>query len=350
MSSENASGGDEIFDNVDAFRAAFEQRLFDLVDHDVLGVFILALANASFEGHLFERLGGRLRTAFMRWEERFESGDRRAVGAAPDDIAVFQRLREHGFDRLETTRWRRCGPWWLQFNPLRSFRPPRMSHTVVDSAFEPFDDKGFHFNKAFLRDEILWQGEITGTPVRLLYNKFPFAELHGLLVPAPAQCRPQCLRRSDLDEIWQITEWLGMRLPGVGFGYNSYGAYASVNHMHFQMYCRGDGIYPVERPGWTHNGGRARYPAVVATFDGVAALWQAVEAIHRANGGYNLLLRPGRAYLVRRALQGSYVHSDWTGGFAWSECAGVCTLFDEESYAGLSEGAITAELAAMALR
>ena len=61
-------------------------------------------------------------------------------------------------------------------------------------------------------------------------------------------------------------------------------------------------------------------------------------------------MRPGRAYLVRRALQGSYVHSDWTGGFAWSECAGVCTLFDEESYAGLSEGDITAELAAMALR
>lgn len=338
-----------VFDSIDVLREAFERRLVDLVDHDVLGVYVLVLANASFERHLFERLRDRLRDAFARWEARFESGDNRAIGAAPDDIAVFQRLREHGFDRLGVTRWRRCGPWWLQFNPLRSFRPPRMSDAVVETTFQPFDDKGFHFNKPFLRDEILWQGEITGVPLRLLYNKFPFAELHGLLVPAPEQCRPQCLRRSDLDEIWRITDWLGARLPGVGFGYNGFGAYASVNHLHFQMYCRSQGGYPIEGAAWTHNGGDTRYPVGVSRCDSMEACWQAVEAMHREGGGYNLLLRPGRAYLVRRALQGSYAHSRWTGGFAWSECAGVCTVFDEDVFAGLDQDAMAAEFAAMAL-
>ena len=344
------SGRDEIFGGVDVFRAAFEQRLFELVDHEMLGVFILVLANASFEAQLFDRFGDRLRKAFLRWEARFDAGDPSAVAAASDDIAVFQRLRAHGFDCLETTRWRRCGPWWLQFNQLRSFRPPRMSHAVVDSTFKPFDDKGFHFNKPFLRDEILWQGNIAGTPVRLLYNKFPFAELHGLLVPAPEQCRPQRLRRSDLVEIWRITDWLGARLPGVGFGYNGYGAYASVNHMHFQMYCRREGVYPVEHVDWMHNGGDTAYPADVVGFDSVDSLWLAVEAIHHAGGGYNLLLRPGRAYLVKRALQGSYAHGEWTGGFAWSECAGVFTLFDAEPYANLGESAVATEFAAMAMR
>ena len=112
MSGGTGCACDTVFESVDAYRARFEQSLFDLVDHDVLGVFVLVLANASFEHHLFERLRNPLRDAFARWESRFDAGDPRAVGAAPDDIGVFQRLRDHGFDRLGVTHWRRCGPWW----------------------------------------------------------------------------------------------------------------------------------------------------------------------------------------------------------------------------------------------
>ena len=29
---------------------------------------------------------------------------------------------------------------------------------------------------------------------------------------------------------------LSENLPGIGFGYNSYGALASINHLHFQLF------------------------------------------------------------------------------------------------------------------
>jgi diadenosine tetraphosphate (Ap4A) HIT family hydrolase len=319
----------------------------DLVGHDTLGVFVLALANASFEGALFERLRARLRDDFARWEARFDTGDPRAIGAARDDVAVFERLRRHGFERLGVTRWRACGPWELQFNPLRAFRPPRMSDAVVTEPGRPFDAAGFNFNRPFLRDEILWEGDLGGRPWRLLYNKFPFAPLHGLLVPRPADCLPQRLDADTCAAAWSLLERLGKAMPGAGLGYNAYGAFASVNHLHFQLYVR-DGQYPVEQAGWRHNGGGGAYPLPVRVVESGRDLWRSLADLHRRRRGYNLLLRPGRGYVIERPLQGSYRHSPWTGGFAWSECAGGITLLDRRSFSDLDASAIAAEFAVMA--
>lgn len=330
-----------------ALRERFEAGLERLIDHDTLGVYVLALANASFERALFERLHERLHTAFTHWEARFDAGDALALNAAPDDRDVFERLRRHGFDRLEATRWRECGPWELQFNPLRAFRPPRMSDVVVDEPRRAFDPAAFNFNRPFLRDEILWEGEIDRRPWRLLYNKFPFAPLHGLLVPRPADCLPQRLDAETLAATWSVLLRLGDRIPGVGLGYNAYGAYASVNHLHLQLYVR-DGSYPIERGTWAHNGGTVGYPLAVRRVEAARDLLVTLEALHRRRRGYNLLLRPGWAYVVERPLQGSYRHSAWTGGFAWSECAGGLTVFDRATFDRLDEKAIAAEFAAMA--
>jgi hypothetical protein len=336
------------FASANALRVHFERRLASLVDHEKLGVFVLALANASFERALFERLQGRLGDAFGRWERRFDAGDPRALQAAADDRDVFERLRRHGFERLEVTRWRQCGPWELQFNPLRAFRPPRMSDAVVDEPGRPFDPAAFNFNRPFLRDEILWEGEMDAAAWRLLYNKFPFATLHGLLVPRPADCLPQRLDAGIVTTVWSLLTRLGERVPGIGLGYNAYGAFASVNHLHFQLYAR-DGLYPIERDTWAHNGGASRYPLAVRTPETPGELWALLADLHGRRRGYNLLLRPGRGFVVERPLQGSYRHSGWTGGFAWSECAGGVTLFGRETFDALEEKAITAEFAAMAM-
>jgi diadenosine tetraphosphate (Ap4A) HIT family hydrolase len=336
------------FSSTAALRERFEAGLERLVAHDTLGVFVLALANASFERALFERLHGRLRDAFRRWERRFDAGDPRALQAAPDDRDVFERLRRYGFDRLEVTRWRQCGSWELQFNPLRAFRPPRMSDAVVDEPGRPFDPAAFNFNRPFLRDEILWEGEIGAETWRLLYNKFPFAPLHGLLVPRPADCLSQRLDADVVTAVWSLLARLGQSIPGIGLGYNAYGAYASVNHLHFQLYAR-DGLYPVERDTWSHNGGVSRYPLAVRSVETPGELWGLLADLHGRRRGYNLLLRPGRGFVVERPLQGSYRHSGWTGGFAWSECAGGVTLFDCETFDALDEKTIAAEFAAMAM-
>lgn len=333
----------DVFASPGALRSAFEQKLIELLEQDVLGVFILVLANASFERSSFERLHRPLAAAFARWNARFDAGDDRLAAAPADDVAVFERLRRLGFGRLAVTRWKRLGPWEIQFNQLRALRPPRMSHVAVTCLDEPFDPEGFHFNRPFLRKEVFWEGELAGTRVRLLYNKFPFAELHGLLVPHPSSCTPQSLTQDDHALVWEIALDLGRRLPGLGFGYNAYGAYASVNHLHFQMFMRSSGRYPIESRRWRHNAGNAPYPLPVERHTDGRSAWLAIRQLHAAGHAYNLLYRPGCMYVVQRAIQGSYAHSDWTAGFAWSELAGAVTTFDLDDFERLTEEDLNAE-------
>jgi hypothetical protein len=335
-----------MFDGPDAYRSAFEGGLRRMLDEPSLGAFILALANASFEPGLYRQLSPRLASAYARWCGRFDAADAEAVGAAPDDRAVFERLRATGFDALGTTQWRRAGPWVLQFNPLRGFRPPRMSHVAVDRLYRDFDPAGFHFDKPFLRPEVLWEGDCGGRMLRLLLNKFPFAEGHGLMVPDPAHGRPQWLTADDHAWLWALFERVGTCLPGIGAGYNARGAYASINHLHFQLFVS-DARYPVESATWRHRGGPRDYPLPVEHFDTPDDAWEQVDGLQRADRAFNLLYRPGEVYVVERRLQGSYAHSDWTGGFAWSEVAGGITLSDGGAFGALDAAAIEAEFAQM---
>lgn len=331
-----------------ALRRTFENGLAAMLAHDLLGVFILVLANASYEPAMYARLRAPLQSVYRRWCDRFDADDALAGTAAPDDVATFERLRAMGLDNLQTTRRRSAGPWELQFNPLRALRPPRMSDVVVDALARPFDPEGFHFDRPFLRREVLWEGALCGTPVRLLYNKFPFADLHGLLVPDPAAGLPQHLDAHWHDFAWTVCAALGESLPGFGLGYNAYGAYSSVNHLHLQSYLRDDAGYPVEHPRWRHNGGMQDYPLPIRRFDDQAQAARHIGALNAADRAYNLLYRPGRVYVGERALQGSYRHSAWTGGFAWSEVAGAVTLFDEALFERLGQADIEAEFAAAA--
>lgn len=330
-----------LFASRDAFQAAFTEGLEDMLDGDALGTFILVLANASSDVGLWRHLREPLARRFA------ELAAARAglADAAPDDRAVFERLCQLGFAHLRQVDHRSVGPWRLQFNQLRSFRPPRMSDVRVDTLHKPFDAAGFQFNKPFLKKEILWEGELAGSHTRWLYNKFPFAPLHSLLVIEPGSQRPQCLNAADHHQLWALTERLGEGLPGLGFGYNAYGAYASVNHQHFQGYVRDGEGYPVEADCWWHNGGDRPYPVRCRRHADADAAWADIAALHAANTPYNLLYRPGHCYVLPRAFQGSYRHEPWTCGFAWSELAGAFTLFDAEKMAALDGAAITTEFA-----
>ncbi len=343
-------GAADVLSSPAALRDAFESRLADLVREESLGVFILVLANASFASASFERLRPLLAATFRGWCERIDAGDSVARAAPMDDIAVFRRLRTLGFDRLSATRWRQAGCWELQFNQMRALRPPRTSRAVVETRLRPFDPAGFHFNKPFLRKEVFWEGELAGVPVRLLYNKFPYAEMHGLLVPHPADCRPQHLTEEDHALAWDLIGGLGARLPGAGFGYNARGAAASVNHLHFQMFVRPRSHYPIESPLWGHNGGTRPYPLPVGCHTDRHAAWRALERLHETGRAYNLLYRPGHLYVVERAVQGTYGHSPWAGGFAWSELAGSITISDAKAFGQLRERDLEEELGRLAVR
>ncbi len=333
-----------------SYRAAFTAGLGEMLAHAELGSFILVFANASFDADIYRELRPRL---LARFEEhaaalRRSLREGHALRQAPDDLLVFLKLMAIGLDALEATRFRRAGPWELQFNQLRSFRPPRMAHTPVSELRQPFDPEAFHFNKLFLRKEVLWEGELLDVPCRLLYNKFPFADLHGLLVVAPDEERSQFLAEPDHFYLCELARELGRGMPGMGFGYNAYGAYASVNHQHFQLYVReaerGLGLtFPIEDRRWTHNGGAEAYPLRVRRFGDAETSWEHIDALHRRGVAYNLLYRPHAVYVTSRAFQGSYRHAAWTSGFAWSEVAGAFTTFNADDFEALDDARIRDE-------
>jgi len=336
------------FRSPDDFRAAFVAGLQRLVEEPGLGAFILVLANANFDADIQPLLAPRLAARFAELGDRCRKALRRGrpIDAPPDDLLVFLKLLAIGIDDLPTTTWRRAGPWEIQFNPVRALRPARSSAARIDQLVAPFDPRGFHFDRPFLRPETLWEGELLGWPGRLLYNKFPFVPLHGLWVPEPGAGWPQLLAEQDHARLWEATAVLGAALPGFGFGYNSYGAHASVNHLHFQSFLRAEPL-PVEDGAWAHNGGPTPYPVGCRVFSEPDSAWDAIAGQHAGNQPYHLVYRPGRLYLLPRAFQGTRPHAAWTAGLAWYELAGGVTTFDAEDFERLDAAAIAAELAAL---
>lgn len=340
---------DTLFSSAGAFRQAFEQGLGRLLDQAGLGAFILVLANANFDQHIHQLLEQRLHDRFSELQAFYRDALRqgRSLPDTADDLLVFLKLMTVGFGQLQTTRFRSLGPWEVQFNHVRSFRPARMTSQAVKGIRKDFDPGSFNFSKPFLQQEILWQGPLQKRDVSLFYNKFPFAELHCLLVPEPGLHKPQFLQQADHDYIWELTGTLAETIANVGFGYNSYGALASVNHLHFQLFVR-DQQLPVDDGRWQHNGGKDPYPLPCWRFDSMTDAWHYLAHLHEKEISYNLVYLPGRLYCLPRKKQGSYQQSDWTGGFAWHEMAGCVTTFAYEDFETLTAGQVSAELAMLA--
>jgi hypothetical protein len=321
-----------IFKNANVFHDAFVCGLEEMLEHDGLGVFILVLANASYDASIFKKMQPQL--AF-RFKELVSALEHR-VDDAPDDIQVFEKLMSIGLNELHVREYRQLGPWRVQFNQLRSLRPSRMSDVRVDSLSLPFNSRGFHFNKPFLQKEILWEGRLLGSQSRLLYNKFPFVDHHCILAINPEENRPQLITCEEHQYIWQLGEALMPCLPYVGFGYNAYGAAASVNHQHFQMYMREDSGYPVENDRWRHNGGLDKYPIDCYRQEDCDVAWQCIESLHGSNTAYNLLYRPGLLYILPRRMQGHFEYAKWMTGVGWADVMGEVTAFNREDYEQVS--------------
>jgi hypothetical protein len=333
-------GNDNLFHSEEQFYRAFITGLETMLASDELGAFILVLANASFETELYAELRPQLAERFQYWREQLHKGalDR----FSPDDVTVFRQLAETGFENLKTTSFRHAGIWQLQFNQLRSFRPSRNAANAIESISQPFNPDGFHFNKPFLQKEVFWQGLIYDKNIKLLYNKFPFASLHGLLLVEPEAEKPQLLDQAAHDFIWRLLDEHASHLP-MGVGYNAMGGYASVNHQHFQTFVSRK-KYPVELACWEHNGGHLLYPVSCKKFYDAAAAWEHLNTLHEANVAYNLLFRKEAMYCLTRRFQGGYSQAQWTSGFAWSEVSGTVSLADHEILKQLTEKDIETEL------
>jgi hypothetical protein len=336
----------DLLQSPETLRAGFAAGLERQLDAPGLGALILVLANAHFDADLWPHLAPRLRARFADHADRCRTALRHGqrMSDTEDDLLVFLKLLAIGFDELAPVEARSLGALELSFNPLRALRPPRASRLTPQNSQPPaFDAAAFHFNKPFLRPEILWEGDLLGLNSRLLYNKFPFAPLHGLLVPEPLAQRPQVLDVDLFAYASALTNALGARIPGWLTTYNSYGAYASVNHLHLQTAVRNTPL-PVELPIWTHNGGMTDYPLNGHRFSHSAEAWTHVAQLQAEGRAFHVLWRPGAITVLPRRLQGHYSHADWSAGYAWFEAAGIATVFAHEDFVHLREDDLWREL------
>ncbi len=302
-----------------------------LARHRGLGVYILVLANAAYDTRLWKRLSPALSTRHAELAAAMTETLRRGqkLDEPDDDVMVFLKLHAIGFGHLGVMECRQDGPWEIMFNPIRALRPPRISGSRFEGLQRSFDPAGFHFNKPFLGRETFWEGELAGRQARLLYNKFPFARLHGLLVPEPLRELPQTLTPELHGWAWDVCAQSG--LAGLCLGYNSHGAGASVNHLHFQSFVRAEPL-PLQAPRFDHNGGKEPYPLPCERFTDADAAWFHLDQLHQVGMPYNLLYSPGCLHLVARVAQDSGQLSDACRGYGWSEMAGAVTLFSRDAY------------------
>jgi len=340
------AGFEALFASEATLRNHFEEGLERLLDVGDMNLFILVVANASFDARLWEVLSPRLRVQYDLLLSDLRSAlmqDRR-IDETEDDLLVFLKMSCIGMDALHLTERRAVGPWEVQFNQLRSFRPLRHSQRPMTSIQAPFDAAAFNFNKVFMQQETIASGELLGRHVDLYYNKYPFVDSHSLLVPDREQCYPQYLFEDMHYYVWKLVNHLSITLPGIGVGYNALGAFASVNHLHMQLFVREQPL-PVESAEWKHHGGSQDYPVDCRVFDDPHTAWQQIAQLHKHNEAYNLLYAPGRLYCMPRRKQGEFTVPDWSNGFSWFELCGSMITSNHEDWLGLNEAAIAADLA-----
>lgn len=119
----------------------------------------------------------------------------------------------------------------------------------VDKVLQPFDEAKFNFTKVG-QEEVLFQFEASedkevkffpnapidaeNSPSVVAINVSPIEYGHVLLIPRIFECLPQRIDRdSFLLALYMATE---AGNPYFRLGYNSLGAFATINHLHFQAY------------------------------------------------------------------------------------------------------------------
>lgn len=159
----------------------------------------------------------------------------------------------------------------------------------VDKVLQPFDEKKFNFTKVG-QEEVLFQFEpsdddevqflpsaridVENSPSVVAINVSPIEYGHVLLIPRILECLPQRIDRESFSLALYMAAEAGN--PYFRLGYNSLGAFATINHLHFQAYYLAV-PFPIEKAPsgkitTTHNGVKIsnilNYPVRGLVFEG----------------------------------------------------------------------------------
>lgn len=140
-----------------------------------------------------------------------------------------------------------CG-FIAQLNEGRHLKK-RPTEFRVDKVLQPFDGNKFNFTKVG-QEEVLFQFEasedgevqfhpnapvdVENSPSVVAINVSPIEYGHVLLIPRILECLPQRIDRDSFSFALYMAAEAGN--PYFRVGYNSLGAFATINHLHFQAY------------------------------------------------------------------------------------------------------------------
>ncbi|MBT7577607.1 MAG: hypothetical protein HN633_02390, partial [Candidatus Marinimicrobia bacterium] len=123
------------FTSTEKFWNAFNSGFRPLLDTEQLGTFILVLANASFDtslqAELNEIIKQRYHALYQRFEQQLLNGE--IPPESDEDLLVFFKIATVGLERIASSESHTLGNWEVQFNPLRAFRPRRISSAISDA-------------------------------------------------------------------------------------------------------------------------------------------------------------------------------------------------------------------------
>jgi len=330
-----------VAEDLNQFKNLFVNQLKNMLSDDELGAFILVLANSHQDVFLNKELKGDLAKTFVALKENFLAG---TLKATQDDIDVFKQLLDMELEDIPVWHSKNIGNWQIVCNAMRKLRPARSSSQVLSSIKQAYDDKRFHFNKPFLKPEILWQGDYNGLNSRVLFNKFPFSDYHLLIVVSPENNNSQLLTQEMHRYAFSLVKDMAAVLPGFGIGFNSLAAGASVNHFHFQGFVR-EQEFSIEKDCWNFNEGDMEYPLNVKRFLDAESSWVYINDLTEKDEAFNCLYRNGYCYVVPRKYQGTVSLPDWLSGAGWIDMAGSITVSDEETFRLIDEVQVTDALA-----
>lgn len=332
------SMNEDIFESEQQFKHAFNHGLTQLLSsHQSAGTFILALANFIQHPELYKSNQSLISEVYSKLSSRYQRAEEAGIDieGAVDDVAVMKSIIGLGLENIHSSVVRYIGDehWAIYFNHLRSFRPERMSNKTVSSINVDFDSNGFNFNKPFLEKEIFVEQSLNGKKISLLYNKFPFADYHGLLVIERDKQHNQYLSEEMFQYIWLVYEDLKTNIKNQVVSYNSLGAGASVNHLHFQTCIMNEPLSIVLNM-WLHNGGINKYPAECLLLKSEQAARQCIDDLQNRNIPFNIVFVNNCCFCLPRKLE--FTKSESIPQIGWFEMAGGFSLASESVFSSLN--------------
>ncbi|MBE9560824.1 MAG: hypothetical protein IMF15_08540 [Proteobacteria bacterium] len=311
-----------------------------MLSDDELGAFILVLANSHQDAFLQNELQTDLESTFIALKDNHKTGK---LKAPKDDIDVFEKLLKLDLDDIPVWQYKTIGDWEIVYNSMRQMRPARSSSQILSSIKQWFDETRFHFNKSFLKPEILWEGVYKDIKLRVLFNKFPFSDYHLLIVLSPEKNSSQLLTQKTHQYVFSLVDEMREIFPGLGIGYNSLAAGASVNHFHFQGFIRQQ-KFAIEKDHWQQNGGDKEYPLEVKRFADAESSWEYLDQLTESDKAFNCLYLNNYCYVIPRKYQGTVDLPEWLDGAGWIDMAGSVTVSDAETFSLIDERSVAEAL------